>query len=364
MNIGADIIRARLRNQRLWPGPTATAHDVVGWFGAVQAQDHGGARWAVAQRANGLAGAVLDQALAEGTILRTHLLRPTWHLVTPADIRWLLRLTAPRIKAQMAHYHRESGLDDETFTRSNRALAAALKDGRQLTRPELGDVLQRAGINLGDTIALGRVMMRAELDGVVCSGGLRGRQHTYALLDERAPVVEGLHRDVALSELAGRYFASHGPATIKDFSWWSGLSIADAAAGADTAHPSLECLELGGDRYWLSRGHQTPARRPAVSAHLLPNWDEYTVAYADRRLLITDTHAEQLSSRNESVLNNVVVLDGRVVGTWKRVLHATTVLVNLNLFQPPTEEGSAAIDAAAAGYASFLGLRGEVALSD
>jgi hypothetical protein len=362
MNGTADVVHQRLRNQWLHgapPGTTASA--VVRWLGGVQAQDYGAAKWAVAQRAGDLTSADVDEALADGSILRTHVLRPTWHFVVPADIRWMLRLTAPRVKALMAFGNRESGLDEATCASANRAMAAALQDGRQLTRIELGEVLRRAGIDFRDTIGLGRLMVHAELDGILCSGALRGRQHTYALLDDRVPPANEMGRDAALAELAGRYFASHGPATVKDFAWWSGLSVSDATTGAKAATPALQQSEIEGTRYWFAPPRPRRRQQNAARAHLLPNFDEYTVAYADRDPIREPGDVPHFDSRGgDSFLGNVVVIDGRVVGTWRRVAQKSTVHVTATLFRPATDDESAAIAAAAQRYGWFLGLTADV----
>jgi hypothetical protein len=364
MKAVTDIVRERLHNQRLRGSIRgATAPDVVRWLGAVQAQDYGAAKWAVAQRAGDLTSADLDQALAQGSILRTHVLRPTWHFVVPTDIRWMLRLTAPRVKALTAFGNRESGLDEATLARSNRAIAAALTGGHQLTRVELGDALRRAGIDFLDLLGLGRLIMRAELDGVVCSGALRGKQHTYALLDERVPLADEMDRDAALAELAGRYFVSHGPATIKDFAWWSGLSVADGAAAVKLAQPSLEQCVIDGRTYWsVPHGRRMP-RWTATGAHLLPNYDEYTVAYADRNPIRAADHIPRFDSRGDTILNSVVLVDGRVAGTWKRVVQKTAVHVAVTLFRSLTDDESAAVVAAAERYGRFLELRAEVGIA-
>src|SRR5262245_302167 len=217
-DVPLDIARTRLRNQRLIGKPFATPEEVVGWLGAVQAQDYAGAKWAVAQRTAGCSDADVEQACRDGRILRTHVLRPTWHLVLPEDIRWMLALSAPRIRAAMAFYDRRLGLTDAVCARSAAALAAALRGGNHLTRGELARVLAAAGIPAAGQ-RLGHLMVRAEIDGVICSGATRGKQSTYALLDERAPAAKPRGRDDALAELAGRYFASHGPALPQDFAW-------------------------------------------------------------------------------------------------------------------------------------------------
>nr|MDQ6908888.1 winged helix DNA-binding domain-containing protein [Chloroflexota bacterium] len=231
-----DIAHVRLHNHHIAGTKLAAPDAVVRWLGAVQSQDYAGAKWAVGQRMHDTTDAALDQAFADGAILRTHVMRPTWHFVAPADIRWLLALTAPRVNATNAYHYRKHGLNDATFARSNAALTNALRGGAQRTRTELASVLQQAGIATND-LRLGLIMMRAELDGVVCSGARRGKQFTYALLDERAPPAETLARDEALAELTRRYMTSHGPATVQDFVWWSGLTMTDAKAGLEMVKP-------------------------------------------------------------------------------------------------------------------------------
>ena len=348
-----DILDLRLANQGLVDPAAGTPAEVVRRLGAVQAQDYAGARWAVAQRAPGVTGAAVDDALAAGAILRTHVLRPTWHLVTPADIGWLLELTAPRVRALMAYGNRQSGLDGDTVARSNRALAGALRGGRQLTRTELAAVLRTAGVVPPDLVGLGRIMIAAELDGILCSGALRGKQHTYTLLEERVPSSRTRDRPAALAELAGRYFAGHGPATIKDFAWWSGLSATDATAGAMTARPELHATEALGQTYWSTTARRGTTPRSSPAAHLLPNFDEYTVGYTDRRLLLDLGDEPRAQPDAALILGNVVTVDGRVVGTWKRSSGRDRAASTMTLFGPLGTRADRAVAAARERYAAF-----------
>ncbi|MDQ6855807.1 MAG: winged helix DNA-binding domain-containing protein [Candidatus Dormibacteraeota bacterium] len=323
-------------------------------MGAVQAQDYGGARWAVAQRSQGLTGADLDAALAAGNVVRTHVLRPTWHLVSASDLRWLLALTAPRVKTLAAYGNRQSGLDPATIAKSNRVIAAAVQ-GHQLTRAEMAAGLRRAGVLTPDAIGIGRLLLAAELDGVICSGAVRGTQHTHALLDERVPPSAAKDRDTALADLSARYFASHGPATIKDFAWWSGLSVSDARRGAHAAQPPLESVDMGATTYWMPSGTGHPGSPPPPMAHLLPNFDEYTVGYSDRSLLIDGEDIQRLSPRPDVISNNVVVVNGRIVGTWRRQARTHSIRLSLSLFSRPTKPHDVAITEAVERYAAFVG---------
>src|SRR5262245_48950376 len=245
-----DIIRQRLHNQLLSHTKFTQPSQVVAWLGAVQSQDYAGAKWAVAQRTKGLIDSDIEQAFAEGEILRTHVMRPTWHFVTPADIRWLLELTAPRVNAVNAYMYWQLELDDALLRRSNAVIAKTLQGGRMCTRAELGVALAEAGI-VAEGMRLGYIVHRAELDAVVCSGPRRGKQFTYALLDERAPHARRLQRDEALAELTRRYYNGHGPATTRDFVWWSGLTMADATAGLDMVASDLTHEVIDGQTYYF-----------------------------------------------------------------------------------------------------------------
>jgi len=203
-------------------------------LGAVQAQEYALAKWSLGQRSRDAHDAIVEQAIADGAILRTHVLRPTWHFVLPEDIRWMLDLTGPRVQASTGSYLRKLGLDEDVLMKANTKIERALRGGNQLMRKELKVVLEKGGIEV-DGVRLGFIMGDAELNGLVCSGARRGKQHTYALLSERAPDARVLDPDVALLELTLRYFTSHGPATVKDFNWWSSLRMADIRTGIEMA---------------------------------------------------------------------------------------------------------------------------------
>ncbi len=348
-----DIIRQRLHNQKLSRTTFKQPEQVVEWLGVVQSQDYAGAKWAVSQRTKGITDAAMDQALADGTILRTHVLRPTWHFVTPADIRWMLKLTAPRILAQSATYFRKLELDKAIFKRSNAVLTKALQGGKQLTRAELASALQKSGITADDPLRFTYLIMYAETDGVICSGGRRDKQFTYALLDERVPNAKTLEHDEALAELAKRYFRSHGPATVKDYIWWSGLSPQDARNGLEMVKSQLDSDVINEKTYWFIES-RLAAKEKGPTAYLLPNYDEYTVGYIDRSDIFDAQHNKKLGPRGNFIFNYVIVIDGRVAGTWKRTINKSSAVVELNPFQPWTKAEKQAVDSAMDQYGKFL----------
>jgi hypothetical protein len=212
----SEIVKSRLINQQIAETKFRNPKEIVAWMAAMQAQEYAMAKWAIGLRLPGLKNADIENAFNEGSILRTHLMRPTWHFVTPEDIRWMLMLTAPRVNAANAYSYRKFELDIEILKRCNDTIIKALQGGKQLTRATLKAALEQERI-FADGLRLSYIMMHAELDGIICSGVRQGKQFTYALLDERVPPAKVLERDEALAELTLRYFTSRGPATVKDF---------------------------------------------------------------------------------------------------------------------------------------------------
>ena len=325
----------------------------MSWLGAVQSQDYFGAKWALASRMRRATSAGIERAFAEGRILRTHVMRPTWHFVTPADIRWILALTAPRLRAATAPSDRRLGLDARVIARSNRAIAAALRGGRQLTRQELRHVLQRSGVAADGAQRLAHLMFHAELDGVICSGALRGKQFTYALLDERVAETCVRPRDEALGELTRRYFTSHGPAQVQDFAWWSGLTMADARTGLEMVQRHLASETIDRKTYW-SLSAMPPAAASARTVHLLPAYDEYLIAYRDRSAAFDPARRKPVERRDP--FDPVIVVDGQVVGHWTRTLRRETVTITLGLPGRLKSAESRLVNEEARRFGAFLGL--------
>ena len=309
-----SVMAHRLHNQFITrPGPRDPAR-LVAWLGVVQAQEFAPAKWALGLRMPpGTTDATIQRAFDAGRILRTHVLRPTWHFVAPADIRWMLELSAPQVRRHMATYDRMMGLDTPVMTRATAVIDRALTDHEFLTRARLGEHLARARLpHLGSHLA--HIAMYAELEGVMCSGPRRGKQSTYAHLDRRVPRAPRLSRDEAIEKLARRFLQSHGPATHRDFSWWSGLSAADARRGIELS--GAHRIEADGLTWWSLGVRTAPAVRRAA-AHLLPIYDEYLNAYRERR---AEHHGPSLVSSKKGgygTFQHAVVIGGQVAGTWR-----------------------------------------------
>ena len=305
------IAAARLRNQFITRRFRGSPAELVERFGAVQAQEYPFARWGLGLR---LAPAPSDAAISEafdtGQILRTHVMRPTWHFVTPADIRWLLQLTGPRVQRVLASYTRREGLSPSLLTKAAAIFERELGGGTYLTRAELRTHLQRAGLVTSST-QLGFIAIHAELEALICSGPRRGKSFTYALVSERAPSARRLTRDEALAELTRRYFTTHGPATVRDFVWWSGLTTGDTRRGLEMIGARRQTI--AGLDYWET------ARRPRVGGvggvHLLPIYDEYLVAYRDR-VAVPHGPPAGTGPKSSVIFRHALVSAGAIVGTW------------------------------------------------
>jgi hypothetical protein len=346
------VAQRRLANQLLATRGLENATDVVRALGAVQAQDYAGAKWALAQRMRHATDASIERELSAGRILRTHVLRPTWHFVAPADIRWMLALTAPRVKQAVAYHGRINELTPSIIRRSNDAIATALSGGKQLTRGELAIALDRARIRNTSGQRLAHLVMRAELDAIVCSGARRGNQFTYALLDERVPPAEPIERDEALLELSRRYFATRGPATARDFAWWSGLAMSDVKRALQIAEPELEKLALGEHVMWFIPSRSS---KHVPSAHLLPNYDEYFIGYRDRNAIGQRLgHVKAVIGGNASIAN-VIVVDGQLVGGWKRTVDKKRIIVDMMLWCELTAAEKGRVAAAGEAFRGFVG---------
>jgi hypothetical protein len=342
------VVQSRLHTQRLASGHLDKPAEVVHWLGAMQAQEFADAKWSIAERVGGCTDADVEEAFARGEILRTHLLRPTWHFVAPTDIRWMLRLTAPRVHAANRYTYRTLDLPDETLEQAHGVIAAALASGDSRTRPELADALARAGI-VADGVRLGYILMHAELEELVCSGPRRGKQHTYALLDQRAPEAPAMTREEALYELTLRFFRSRGPATVTDFTAWSGLTVADAKAGLQMAAKDLDrTLDEKGTAWIGDAGTGEGASAPG--AYLIPMYDEMGIGYKDLRMVLAEPPPR------EGMLSRAIVIDGRTVGSWKRTVASRAVTVEATLFTELSAGDRAALEAAVERFGRFMEL--------
>ena len=350
---GLDIQRRRMGNSGLTGSPSDAPDEVVHRLGAMQAQDYGPAKWSIGQRADNLRDEDLDGALAAGSILRTHVLRPTWHFVARDDIRWLLELTGPRVHRHNRPRFRGLGLDEHTLGRCEALIVAALQDGNHLPRDAIASVLDAAGLDRSGQ-RLAHILMHCELEGTICSGVPAGKRQTYSLLDERAPAGSRFDREEALVELTRRYLRSHGPATVQDFSWWSSLALSDIKNALHTLGSEVEKEEIDDMTFWSSA---SDASRPPSGrgAHLLQAYDELLVGYTQSRYF-GDPRAPDARAawRDRSLPNGVFLLNGGVAGHWRRTIQKGSVTVEVLAYEDPEPDDVKALQAAAADLGRFL----------
>ena len=349
-----DINAMRLRNQHLTEPQFTNPADLVRWLGAVQAQDYGGAAWALGQRLKGATAESIDKALARGDIIRTHVLRPTWHFVAPEDVRWMIELTAKRIRMHTATRLRFMELNDAIFVKCANIITRLLEGGKQLARTEIAAALRQGGVATNEQRFV-HIMLELELQQLICSGGREGKQLTYALLDERVPKTETLTHEEALAKLTERYFTSHGPATLHDFSWWSGLTLEECKKGLDASPKRLENVLTGNNRYWF--GAEKVGISKSQRALLLPNYDEYIVSYKDRSLTIDAKHIDKTDPRG-TIFNNTLIINGMIAGTWKKEFKRNIVAIEIAAFKPLSKAAQTAVQTTAKRYIKFLGMKG------
>jgi len=354
-----DVAAVRLRNQRVTGAHFKSAKEVVGWLGCVQSQEYPVAKWSLAQRASGFSDADVDALLEQGAILRTHILRPTWHFVLPSDIRWMMRLTGPRVARTIRPSVDIRVPTEDAIQRALAEIRSALSGGRRMTRRQLVEVLAQRGLAT-DPRETVPVFIRAELDLVVASGGLQGKVHTYALLDEIAPAAaderaKQFDRDWALGELTRRYFTSHGPATVADFAWWSGLTVADTRRGLDINGRALERLEADGIEHWWAGDVGGPANTPRPDVHLMQGYDEYIVAYRPPRTALNVDGLIPASAMSRPPFLHALIVDTQGVGWWRRVSAPNGYTMDIRLARPLSRAEIRALQAEVEQHAAFVG---------
>lgn len=342
------IATARLATHCITHSPYRQPEDLVAWLGAVQAQDYPAAKWALGLRLKSPASERdIEAAVHDGRVLRTHVLRPTWHFVTPRDLDWMLELTSARVQKLMAHPYRTFQLDSAIRVQAARVMERALRDGRPLTFAELGSRLAKAGLPSRGT-ALALLTVYAELERVMCSGPFRGRDLTYIRYSTRVPVGRKLSADEALAALARRYFQSHGPATTRDFMWWSTLTARDAKRGLEMNDARSEIVD--GITYWTVGEPPAAPRARRSTVHLLPIYDEYLVAYRDR---VAVPLGQGRGAATQ--LGPVLVINDHIAGTWKTVQRDREIGVNVAPTRRLTGSERMALEEVVQQYGRFLG---------
>lgn len=341
----------RLLSQQLVNPTFDTPKELVSWMGAMQAQHYNMCKWAVGIRLKSATLKAVDESLQKGEILRTHVMRPTWHLVAAEDIRWMLKLSAKRLRSCGASRDRELGIDEKLYTKLNKLIEKMLEGNNSLTREEIGLKLNEAGIEV-NTSRMTHFMMRAETEGIVCSGADKGKKQTYALLEERVPAAKELHKEETLAKLATNYFRSHSPASLQDFVWWSGLSLTEARQAIGSIESDLIKDKVASENFFVHQAWNKDIKSSEVF-HFLPAYDEYLISYKDRTNVLDLEHYPK-AFNNYGIFSPVILHDGQIVGNWNKITKKNGTTIETSFFDEGFSVSDKLVQIAESRYQKFI----------
>lgn len=345
----STISKHRFSNQHIRGNEFNSVKELLHWMGAIQAQDYAMAKWAIGVRLKNATNQAVEEAINNADIIRTHVLRPTWHFVAAEDVRWMLELTGKNLNRSLSSNNKILQLDEKTFKKTNAIIQKLLRDGNHLTRKEIMAALDKKGIQ-SNPLRAAHIMFRAETDLVVCNGIRRDNQYTYAFFDERVPSTKKLSKEESLAELAKRYFLSHGPATLQDFTWWSGLSVSDAREGLELIKPKLVLEKNKENGYWFTADSFSQPKTNALV--FLPAFDEFLISYKSRNISLDPMFASKSFTRN-GIFSPIIVHHAKVIGTWKAE-YKKEVLIKQDFFYAPTEKQRQLCVKAAKEFKTFM----------
>ena len=351
MTTSNTIVLQRLSSQGIISPQNLTPAQLVSRLAAVQGQDYAGAKWSIGLRLPDATDQSIEQAIEARQLLRTWALRGTLHFVAAADIRWLLTLLSARTIASSKHRYHELGLDSSILSLSCDLLAESLSQGQPFDRGECYQLLEDHGISTKGQRGI-FILQRACLEGLICQGSVRGRHPLFFSLEDSFAPQGNFTREEALSELSLRYFNTRGPATLQDFIWWSGLPTTEAKMALNSVKQNLESLTYNGHTYWQGQAVLSEPNEP-TRVHLLPGFDEYLISYKDRSAALDDPLYQRVTPTN-GMLPATLVVDGKVIGTWKRVLKKKTVEIEFFLFEGHGSFGNEIFLPAAERYGGYL----------
>lgn len=352
-----NISNSRLISQGIVDPISDSPKEIVNRMGALQAQDFNMAKWAIGLRLRNPTEQKIDSAIDSAEIIRTHVLRPTWHFISSDDIYWMLDLTASRILSSMKGRNKQLELSSNVFKKVNKIIEKILTGNKSLPRRELVNEINKAKIKT-DNNRLSHILLNAELEGLICSGKMKDNQTTYALLNERVEKPKPIKKEEGLYKLSTKYFQSHFPATLQDFCWWSGLSFSNAKQALELIKDHFICEKLHEQEYWLPNSFVLK-KTYKESAFLLPAFDEFLISYKDRSAAILHEHQRKAFSNN-GIFWPTIVIDGQVKGLWKREIKRETVVIEPDLFDKKNDKDKELIKEAAENFGSFLNKKTEV----
>lgn len=328
-----EIAALRMANQRISGNRFERPEEVIRWMGAVQAQEYQHALWAVGLRTQSATAADVEQAIADGKIVRTWPMRGTLHFIPAEDAKWMVKLSAPRLVSGSKRRREQLELDENILDRCKALFYDALNGGRRMPRPELLKLLEDAGISTKNQRGY-HILWRASQDGLLCMGPNHGKQQAFVLLDEWVPDSKELSREESLAALAGHYYVSHGPATLQDFAGWAGLPVSEARIGLESIKQELISRTIDGKEYWMTGASSNSSAHDPLGAYLLPAFDEYLIGYKDRGAVLAGDDMQRVVPYSNGMFLPVILYEGIVTGTWQRTIKKQAVEVTLHSFIP------------------------------
>lgn len=347
-----NIPNIRTINQQLDCSSFSNAKDLVAWMGAMQAQDYTMAKWAIGIRLNSnITDKEIEEAFNRGDILRTHVMRPTWHFVPNEDIRWMIKLTGQRMKNSISLYFNKEGITAKLHLKINSLIEKTLSGNNHSTKQEIESILNKEGIPTNNHLLNGYLMF-AEVDNLICSGAVKAKKQTYALLDERVPSTKDIQKEEALIKLATRYFKSHSPATLNDFVWWSGLSITESKQAINLIKSELVTEKVNEVDFFIHESCKNDVIE-SPKLHFLPAFDEYLISYKDRTSVLNLEHHPK-AFNNFGTFYPVILCNGQIIGNWKKVTKGKQTLFETVFFDKKIKPNQKQIKEAEGRYRSFL----------
>ncbi|MDD4777628.1 MAG: winged helix DNA-binding domain-containing protein [Fermentimonas sp.] len=325
-----ELLNLRLYNQLLSAHTLKDPVEIVSYMCAIQSQALEMAKWAIGSRLKECSNKSVTDALNTGEIIRTHILRPTWHFVAAEDIYWMYELSYSRLKPVYQSYAKMLKADETLLYSYLPHIESLLRDGRHLTKQEIGNKLKDVGFELDDN-NLSVLLSFAELERIIVNGRLDGNKQTFTLLEEWSPYRKSISRDEALERLADKFFRSHGPATLQDFVWWSGLTLTECRKALEMINPSFVSEMVNGRECWMANDIRTPPVN-VNSALLLAPFDEFLVSYKDRSEIFDSDHLRRVVTKN-GIFSPTIMLNGKVIGTWKKIMKRNNTEIVLSFFE-------------------------------
>ncbi len=331
-----------------------SALEVARHVGALQAQDYQSGVWSLGVR-SGLTLAQVEQAVVDREVVRTWPMRGTIHFVPAEDARWMSRLLAGRTLDALAARYRELGITDREIRLAEKLFEEHLT--RPMSRPRVIDLLAAHGIDPSGQRAYHLVGHHC-MTGLLCQGPIEGRQPTFVLVDSWVPRSLTPTREEAMATVVERYVRSHGPVTEKDVAGWIAGTLSFVREALALLGDRVAREDVGGQT-WLTHV-DAAAAPPRPDVHLLPQWDELLLGYKSREVSLPARHLERVVPGRNMQFQPTVVVDGEVVGTWRRRQTPAVTQLDVDLFDPASPARWAAIERAAAAYGRFLGQPVEV----